>query len=67
MMWLLICFIKKLDPIVPELFIRGRKTNISLTFIAQSYLFVPKKCYNELYAIFYYENSKQIRSLTSRI
>ena len=33
---------KKLNPIVTELFIRGRKLNISLVFIAQSYFAVPK-------------------------
>ena len=33
---------KKLDSIVTELFIRGRKLNISLAFIAQSYFKVPK-------------------------
>ena len=33
---------KKLNPIVTELFIRGRKLNISLVFIAQSYFPVPK-------------------------
>ena len=33
---------KKLNPIVTELFIRGRKLNISLVFIAQSYFKVPK-------------------------
>ena len=33
---------KKLNPIVTELFIRGRKTNISIVFIMQSYLKVPK-------------------------
>ena len=33
---------KKLDPIVTELFIRGRKLNISLVFITQSYFAVPK-------------------------
>ena len=32
---------KKLNPTVPELFIRGRKLNISLVFITQSYLTVP--------------------------
>ena len=32
---------KKLNPIVTELFIRGRKLNISLVFITQSYLTVP--------------------------
>ena len=34
--------IKKLNPIVTELFIRGRKLNISLVFITQSYFKVPK-------------------------
>ena len=29
---------KKLNPIVTELFIRGRKLNISIVFITQSYL-----------------------------
>ena len=33
---------KKLDSIVTELFIRGRKLNISLAFISQSYFKVPK-------------------------
>ena len=32
----------KLNPIVTELFIRGRKLNISLVFITQSYFAVPK-------------------------
>ena len=33
---------RKLNPIVTEWFIRGRKLNISLVFITQSYLAVPK-------------------------
>ena len=33
---------KKLNPIVTELFIRGRKLNISLVFITQSCFVVPK-------------------------
>ena len=33
---------KKLNPMVTELFIRGRKLNISLVFITQSYFAVPK-------------------------
>ena len=32
----------KLNPIVTELFIRGRKLNISILFITQSYFKVPK-------------------------
>ena len=33
---------KKLNPIVTELFIRGRKLNISLVLITHSYFAVPK-------------------------
>ena len=33
---------KELSPIVTELFIRGRKLNISIVFITQSYFKVPK-------------------------
>ena len=33
---------KKLKPIVTELFIRGRKLNISLSFITKSYFALPK-------------------------
>ena len=33
---------KKLNRIVTELFIRGKKLNISLVFITQSYFAVPK-------------------------
>ena len=33
---------KKLNSIVTELFIRGRKLNISLVFITKSYFEVPK-------------------------
>ena len=34
---------KKLNPIVAELFIRGRKLKIYLVFITQSYLALSKK------------------------
>ena len=41
---MLICLvIKKLNPIVTESFIRGRKLNISLVFIKQSYFALPKR------------------------
>ena len=33
---------KKLNPIVTELFVRGRKLNIFIVFITQSYFKVPK-------------------------
>ena len=32
---------KKLNPVITELFIRGRKLNIYLVFITQSYFKVP--------------------------
>ena len=38
---------KKLNSIVTELFIRGRKLNISLIFITQSYFKVPKDARND--------------------
>ena len=47
---------KKRNPIVPELFITGRKLNISLVFITQSYFAVPKDI--RLNCTYYYENSK---------
>ena len=33
---------KKLNPVATDLFIRGRKLNISIVFITQSYFKVPK-------------------------
>ena len=33
---------KKISSVVTELFVRGRKLNISLVFITQSYFNVPK-------------------------
>ena len=39
---MLIWLVKKLNPIVTELFIRSRKLNTSLVLIRQSYLAVPK-------------------------
>ena len=43
MIWFLIWLItKKLNSIVTELFIRGRKLNITLVFITQSYFKVAK-------------------------
>ena len=35
---------EKLNLIVVELLIRGRKLNISFVFITQSYFVLPKKC-----------------------
>ena len=43
---------KKLNPLVTELFIRGRRLYISLVFITQSYFAVPK--YIRLNSTHYY-------------
>ena len=42
MIWLLYAKYKKINPIVTEVFIRGRKLDISLVFITQSYFAVSK-------------------------
>ena len=49
---------KKLNSIVPELFIRGRKLNISLVFITQSYFKVPKDVRFNTSHFFYCKNCK---------
>ena len=53
---------KKLNPVVIELLIRGRKLNISIVFTTQSYFKVPKDVrLNSTHFIIlklYYENSK---------
>ena len=56
---------KKLNPIVTELFIIGRKLNICLVFITQYYFAVPKKYQTKLNTLFCYENSKQTRTWTN--
>ena len=48
---------KKLNPVVTELFIRGRKINIAIVFITRSYFKVPKDVRLDS-THFYYENSK---------
>ena len=48
---------KKLDSIVTELFIRGRKLNISIVFIMQSYFKVPKDIRLNSTHFFIIENS----------
>ena len=49
---------KKLNPIVTEFIIRGRKLSISLVFITQSYFAVQQKNQAKFYTPFYHENSK---------
>ena len=45
---------KKLNLIVTELLIRGRKLNISLDVITQSYFKVPKDVRLNFYSFFYH-------------
>ena len=58
---------KKFNPIVTELFIRGRKLNISLLFITQSYFTTPKvislNC--TYYFIMKIPNKQEIKQLAS--
>ena len=49
---------KNLDSIVTELFIRGRKLNISLVFITRSYFKVPKDVKLNTSHFFIAKNSK---------
>ena len=58
---------KKLNSVVTELFIRGRKLNISLVFITQSYFNVSKDVKTEYYSLFYHKNSTQKRTSTNYI
>ena len=51
--------------IATELFIRGRKFNISLVFITKSYFAVPKDIRLNATHFFCYENSKQKRTSTN--
>ena len=53
---------KNLDSVVTELFIRGRKLNISLFFITQSYFKVPKDVRLNTNHFFIAENSRQQRT-----
>ena len=56
---------KKPNPIVTELFIRGRKLNISLVFIRQSYFPVPKniRLYSTHYFVMKIPNKKELQQI----
>ena len=56
---------KKLNPRVTELFIRGRKLNISLVFITQSYFCVPKdiRLTSTHYVIMKIPNKRKIQQI----
>ena len=53
-----IIYNKKLNPVVTELFIRGRKLNISIAFITKSYFKVAKDVRLNSTHFFYYENTQ---------
>ena len=56
---------KKLNLIVTELFIRGRKLNIFLLFITQSYFFVPKniRLNSAHYFILKIQNKRELQQI----
>ena len=56
---------KKLNPIVTELFIRGRKLNISLAFITQSYFPVPRNIRpnSTHYSVMKIPNKRELRQM----
>ena len=58
---------KKLHPIVMELFIRGRKLNISLAFVKQSYFAVPKdiRLNSMHYFIMKIPNKRELQQIAS--
>ena len=66
MIWLLICLVKKLYPILTELFIRGTKLNISFVFITQSYFAVPKniRLNSRHYFIMKFPNKWELQQIT---
>ena len=57
---------KKLNSIVTELFIRGRKLNISIVFIMQSYFKVPKnaRLNTTHFLIMKISNKKELQQIT---
>ena len=56
----------KLNPTVAELFIRGRKLNISLFHITH-FFFHAKKYQTKFYPLFHYKNCRQISISTNCI
>ena len=56
---------KKLNPVVTELFIRGRKLNISTVFITQSYFKVPKdvRLNSTLFFIMKIPNKRELQKI----
>ena len=57
---------KKVNPIVTEFFIRGRKLNTSLAFVTQSYFAVPKniRLNSTLYFVMKIPNKREIQQIS---
>ena len=58
---------KKINPIVTELFMRGRKLSISIVFITQSYFKVPKdvRLNSTQFFIMKIPNKRELQQITS--
>ena len=56
---------KKLNPIITKLFIRGRKLNISLVLITESYFVVPKntRVNSKLYFVMKIPNRQELQQI----
>ena len=56
---------KKINAVVTELFIRGRKWNISVVFITQSYFKVPKdvRQNSKIFSIIKISNKQEIQQI----
>ena len=61
----MICFLKKINPIVTELFIRGRKLKISLCFSTKSYIPVRKniRLNSTCYFVMEIPNKKELQQI----
>ena len=58
---------KKLNPVIIELFVRGRKLNISLLFITQPYLAVPTNIRQNSMHYFKKENFNKLHLIIHQI
>ena len=56
---------KKLNPVVTEMFIRGRKLNISIVYITQSYFKVPKdvRLFSKHFFIMKIPNKRELQQI----
>ena len=56
---------EKLNPVVTEMFIRGRKLNISIVYITQSYFKVPKdvRLFSKHFFIMKIPNKRELQQI----